>query len=222
MPQEIDKYCGACGSLRNDLESKFCGECGANFSDQSILTAKPSTQTEVIETSRSVELDKPPSQNTASNNYFSNAGIGLAALGVSLSGFFAFGAIVIALVSKSRREKNPNFALGFAILSIAISLLFGSLYSPGSVSEIDLAPTPKTEAYIKGFVIGQNFTKVSLAQTSADQACSTARDKNIVFVSGVPQFINDRGKVQSILREPDGFAGCIDGFKDPYASPPAA
>ena len=220
MSQDIEKYCGSCGSLINNAEYKFCGECGAAFSSQPLLNSLPPPQERPIEANSWAEVDNSPSRHKSSNNYFSNAALGLAVLGVSLSGFISFGAVPVALISKSKGEKRANLALGFSILSVIVSVSFGALYFSSSPTGAKFESKPKTEIYLKGYVIGQNFSKVSLAQTTADEACSTARDRNFVLVSGIPRYINDGGKVNSILSKSDGFTGCLEGFKNPYASPP--
>jgi hypothetical protein len=126
MSTQVEKYCGSCGALRNDPESKFCGDCGATFLGQPNSTPLLPPQEKVMDASRSVDIDGPPSQNKASNNYFSNAALGLAALAISLSGFFSFGAVVVALVSKVKGEKRANLAICISILSVIVSIVFGA------------------------------------------------------------------------------------------------
>ncbi|MBM3743877.1 MAG: hypothetical protein FJW46_06255 [Actinobacteria bacterium] len=71
----------------------------------------------------------------------------------------------------------------------------------------------KSREYKTMFTVGQNFAKVSMATDSAMSQCKSAMNTGLIKVRGIPQYLGVQARqIQSYLRTPSGFQGCIDGF----------
>lgn len=79
------------------------------------------------------------------------------------------------------------------------------------------APTGKVDkksnAYKTMLVVGRNFAKVSMATDSAKSQCLSAMSTGMIKARGIPQYLGAQARqLQSYLRTPSGFQGCVDGF----------
>ncbi len=96
------------------------------------------------------------------------------------------------------------------------------LPNPGSWN-LDVAPKQikapvgkvdkKSNAYKTMYTVGQNFAKVSMANDTAMSQCLAAMTTGIIKVRGNAQYLGAQTQqLQSFLRTPSGFKGCLDGF----------
>ena len=81
-----------------------------------------------------------------------------------------------------------------------------SIYPKGKVDK-------KSREYKTMFTVGQNFASVSMATDSAMSQCKSAMSTGLIKARGIPQYLGVQARqIQSYLRTPSGFQGCIDGF----------
>jgi hypothetical protein len=79
------------------------------------------------------------------------------------------------------------------------------------------APTGKVDkasnAYRTMYTVGQNFARVSMASDTAKSQCLSAMSSGMIRARGIPQYLGVQAwQLQSYLRTPSGFQGCLDGF----------
>ena len=71
----------------------------------------------------------------------------------------------------------------------------------------------KSREYKTMFTVGQNFASVSMATDSAMSQCKSAMSTGLIKARGIPQYLGVQARqIQSYLKTPSGFQGCIDGF----------
>ena len=102
------------------------------------------------------------------------------------------------------------------IASVDFSVVSGSS-SGSSKSGSNSVPkgkvNKKSREYKTMFTVGQNFASVSMATDSAMSQCKSAMSTGLIKARGIPQYLGVQARqIQSYLRTPSGFQGCIDGF----------
>jgi hypothetical protein len=71
----------------------------------------------------------------------------------------------------------------------------------------------KSNAYKMMYNVGQNFAKVSLASDTAMSQCKSAMATGLIKSRGIPTYLGAQAiQIQSYLKTPSGFQGCLDGF----------
>jgi hypothetical protein len=70
-----------------------------------------------------------------------------------------------------------------------------------------------SNAYKTMFNVGRNFAKVSMASDTALSQCKSAMSSGMIRSRGIPTYLGAQAsQIQSYLKTPSGFQGCLDGF----------
>ena len=90
-------------------------------------------------------------------------------------------------------------------------------YTTRDARPVAKVPTGKVDkssnAYKKMLAVGKNFGKVSRAEDTARSQCTSALQSGIIRSNGIPKYLGTQTTlIQSYLKTPSGFQGCLDGF----------
>jgi hypothetical protein len=90
-------------------------------------------------------------------------------------------------------------------------------YTERAARPIAKVPSGKVDkssnAYKKMLTVGRNFGKVSLAGDTGKSQCTSALQSGLIRANGIPNYLGSQtALIQSYLKTPSGFQGCLDGF----------
>ena len=70
-----------------------------------------------------------------------------------------------------------------------------------------------SNVYVTMFTVGKNFAKVSFPEETAQSQCNSALANGLISSQGAPRYLGEQARlIQSYLKTPEGWQGCIDGF----------